>query len=167
MTTITTRRLALEPLTVSHADEMVRVLADRALYDHTGGSPPTLADLRSRYRSLEAGPADPAERWRNWIVRETASGRPVGYVQATIHGDNAEMAWLIGVDHQGHGYATEAALAMAAWLRADGIRQLSANIHPHHLASQRVAAAAGLVDTGLDADDGEIVWRRSDPLRGE
>lgn len=167
MGTIVTKRLRLEPLTVAHADEMVDVLADRALYDYIGGSPPTLADLRSRYRSLEAGPADPTERWRNWIVRETASGRPVGYVQATVHRDTAEMAWLIGVDHQGHGYATEATRGMAEWLSADGIRRVSANIHPHHVASQRVAAAAGLVDTGLDADDGEIVWCSSDPLRGE
>ena len=167
MTTIVAKRLSLEPLTMSHAVEMVGVLADHALYDYIGGSPPSLTDLRSRYRSLEAGPAEPTEGWCNWIVRETASGEAAGYVQATIHGDDAELAWLIGVRHQGHGYATEATVAMATWLRAHGIRTLSANIHPDHDASRRVAVAAGLVETDRHTGDGEIVWHRTDPLRSD
>ena len=47
---LTTARLRLEPLRVDHAPEMVAVLDDPALFDFTGGTPPTEADLRARYR---------------------------------------------------------------------------------------------------------------------
>jgi hypothetical protein len=35
-----TERLTLEPLRPEHADEMVAVLGDPALYEFTGGTPP-------------------------------------------------------------------------------------------------------------------------------
>ena len=41
-------RLTLEPLRVDHAPAMVEVLADPALYEFTGGRPPTLDELTAR-----------------------------------------------------------------------------------------------------------------------
>ena len=45
-----TARLSLEPLCVEHADEMVAVLADERMYAFTGGSAPSLEQLRESYR---------------------------------------------------------------------------------------------------------------------
>jgi len=81
-----TRRLMLAPLQVADAREMVDVLADPELYGFTGGEPPNLGDLQARYRSQFAGPAADDEVWHNWILRLKASGRPIGFVQASVTG---------------------------------------------------------------------------------
>lgn len=53
-----------------------------------------------------------SEQWLNWVVR--VDGAAVGYVQATVHdGIRAAVAWVIGAQCQGHGYATAAGRAMA------------------------------------------------------
>src|SRR5262245_34061686 len=150
-------RLALTPLAVSDADAMATVLADERLYEFTGGHPPTAEDLRGRYALQVAGSGRPEEVWLNWIVR--VAGEPVGYLQATADpgAGTASVAWVIGTPWQGHGYATEAAAAVVAWLRGRGLAA-SAAIAPGHRASERVAAAVGLTATD-ELLDGERVWR--------
>lgn len=154
-----TARLALDPLRLGDADEMVAILGDRHLYAFTGGEPPDLDALRETYRKLLAGPARPAEAWHNWIVR-LATAEAIGTVQATVwEGDRrAVVAWLIGAPWQGQGYATEAAAAMVAWLEAAGVRRIEANIHPDHAASAAVAARLGL-RVSAELIDGERTWR--------
>lgn len=153
-----THRLLLVPLQVADAPEMVDVLADRNLYRFTGGDPPSLRDLESRYRFQVAGPASTDEVWHNWILRVKPSHSAIGFVQATVSGDTADVAWVVATDRQRRGFATEAAVEMCRWLREVGIGSLTAHIHPEHVASERVAAAAGLRKTAeLDAD-GEVVW---------
>jgi RimJ/RimL family protein N-acetyltransferase len=167
-TTIETERLRLVALTPADADEMVGVLADSALYGFTGGGPPALAELRARYRRQAVGTSpDGSEVWANWIVRRREDGAAVGYVQASVGVDGADLAWVIGTAFQGRGFAGEAAEAAAASLRAAGAGPLTAHIHPEHVASQRVAARIGLARSGEVDADGEEVWRGSgDPLPG-
>jgi RimJ/RimL family protein N-acetyltransferase len=155
-------RLLLEPLKVEHAQEMAPLLADPALHAFTGGPVLTLDELRRRYQRQVLGhPEGGAEEWLNWIVRLERSGQAIGTVQATVtarcDGVTAELAWVIGSAHQRHGYATEAAAAMASWLRAQGAEILAANIHPRHEASMQVARALGLVATD-EVIDGETRW---------
>jgi len=159
---IETPRLTLEPLRVEHAGEMAEVLADPRLYDYIGGGPPSPAQLRTRYALVVAGHSpDRRHGWLNWIARERDTGAAVGSVQATIGvvGDRweAEVAWVIGTAHQGHGYATEAAGAMVAWLRSRGVQTVTAHIHPEHDASMGVARNLGLTATDVP-DDGETLW---------
>lgn len=152
---IRTDRLELTPLSVVDADAMAVVLASPELYVFTGGTPPTVDELRDRYTRQIAGPADPTEQWHNWIVR--ADGVPVGYVQATVTGDETEIAWVIGIHAQGNGYASEAARAMTDHLVGGGAKQVIAHIHPDHHASNGVARRLGLQPTG-DFQDGERRW---------
>jgi len=155
-------RLRLVPLTVADADEMVGVLSGAALYAFTGGAPPGLDELRARYAWQVAGRSpDGREEWRNWVLRLGPGGQAVGYVQATITGEEqcAEIAWVIGLEWQGRGYATEAARELVAWLDSRGVRVIRAHIHPGHAASAAVARRAGLAPTGL-MEDGEQLWLR-------
>jgi len=124
----------------AHADEMVVLLADRALYtfyDDEGS--PTLEELRARYaRQAEGRSPDGREVWHSWIVRDRSSGAAIGFVQATVGATagtssagadtaatpydgvrSAELAWVIGVRWQGRGYATEAAAAVLDAVRGD------------------------------------------------
>lgn len=155
---ITTERLRLEPLRVDHAEEMVAVLDDEALYTFTGEDVPDLEGLRRRYRAQVAGPSDGSETWLNWIARERASFDAVGFVQATLVGTTAEMAWLIGTRWQRRGLATEATRALSAALADAGTTTTLAHIHSDHVASQRVAEALGLKRSGAVDEDGEEEW---------
>lgn len=158
----TTGRLRLEPITAAHAPAMCAVLADPALYTVIGGQPPDLASLTRRYAAL-AGQRSPdgTQAWLNWAVLLRAGGAAVGTVQATVVAEGgrlvAELAWIVGVRHQGNGYAREAAGAVRGWLAARGVDRFRAHIHPGHAASARVAAAIGLAPSE-QWQDGERRW---------
>ena len=153
-----TRSLSLLPLRETDAREMMSILADRGLYRFTGGGPPTLRDLEARYRSQVSGPSSGSDVWHNWILRLQESDCAIGFVQATLSGNTADVAWLVGTDWQRCGYAKEAAAEMCRWLRECGIGSLTAHIHPNHLASELVAKAIGLQRTDKVDADGEVVW---------
>jgi RimJ/RimL family protein N-acetyltransferase len=157
-----TARLTMEPMTSAHAQEMHPVLTDPALHVFIGGVPRSPAELEHRYARLSArGSADGSEVWGNWVLRVTATGAAVGELQATLPGAGpgagpALVAWVVGTGFQRHGYATEAAVSLVGRLRAAGW-SVAADIHPDHVASQRVAAAAGLTPT-TEVVDGEQRW---------
>jgi RimJ/RimL family protein N-acetyltransferase len=161
-TTIATRRLLLTPLRQPDADDLVDVLGDPRLHEFIGGRPASHAALHERYGKLAAGSPHPDQIWRNWTVRRRVDNAAVGTVQATVtsrpDGWTAEVAWVIGMPWQAQGYATEAARALVDWLRGEGAHTITANIHPDHHASGKVAARAGLTVTDQEVD-GERVWR--------
>ncbi|HKS22663.1 MAG TPA: GNAT family N-acetyltransferase [Thermoanaerobaculia bacterium] len=101
----------LEPLTVAHAPAMFSLLSDLALY-----APPSLEHLQRVYAQLETRRSpDGTEEWLNWIVLR--DGEVIGFVQATIYTDrSANVAYVFGRSHWGHGYAIEAVTAMLAQL---------------------------------------------------
>jgi RimJ/RimL family protein N-acetyltransferase len=158
---------------------MHAVLADAALYEHTGDEPPTLDELTARYERQMAGRSPGGdEQWMNWVAVERFSGSPVGYVQATLawtHADApagaseptgvgaevvAELAWVVGVRWQGRGYATQAARSVRGWLQAQGVQVFVAHIGDANIPSRRVATALLLEPTG-EFVDGERTWRGS------
>jgi RimJ/RimL family protein N-acetyltransferase len=162
VTRIDTRRLVLEPLQVAHAEEMVSVLGDAALYEYTGGAPPTLDELRARYaRQVSGGSPDRTQGWLNWIAREREQLTAVGTVQANLVPEEedvvAEVAWVIGVPYQRRGYAIEAAKAMVAWLGRHDVIVVAARVNPRHAASIAVATRLGLTAT-CTILDGETRW---------
>jgi RimJ/RimL family protein N-acetyltransferase len=137
---------------------MVGVLSDPALYTYTGGSVPTVAELRARYRRQAVGLSpDGSKQWLNWMLRLSDEGRLVGFVQATISADEAELAWLVEPSAQNGGLATEATAAVADWLVTVGVTSLSAHIHPENAASAIVARRLGLERTTV-SKDGEARW---------
>jgi RimJ/RimL family protein N-acetyltransferase len=153
------------PLRVEDAEEMAAVLGDERLHEFIGGEPDTITGLRERYAGLVAGSPDADEVWLNWVVRRRSDRQPIGTVQATVTMSDGEstanVAWVIGVDWQNQGFASEAALALAGWLRQRGADNVVAHIHPDHQASAAVAMRAGLRPTDEQAD-GERVWRAPD-----
>jgi ribosomal-protein-alanine N-acetyltransferase len=80
-------------------------------------------------------------------------GPPVGGV--------VEIAYAIAPEHQGRGYATDAARAMVEYaFRSDEVRIVCAHTLPDSAASQRVLLKSGFSRVGelVDPDDG-LVWR--------
>ncbi len=88
----------------------------------------------------------------------------VGTVQATIRTVDgrqvARLGWMIGVEWQNQGFASEAAIELVKWVRRQGADDIGANIHPEHRASEVVATRAGLRQTEEEFE-GECVWRAS------
>jgi RimJ/RimL family protein N-acetyltransferase len=151
-------RVMLAPLTVEDAEEMAVVLADRSLYTFIGGTPPTADELRERYHRQVVGRSpDGSQLWRNWIVRPAGSTEAVGYMQATVTGSSADIAWVIGTAWQGNGYATAAAAGLVDWLHEHGVGRVHASIHPDNVASNTVARRLGLRPTD-EIEDGERRW---------
>jgi RimJ/RimL family protein N-acetyltransferase len=137
---------------------MVSVLSDPALYVHTGGSPPSLAELQARYARQVIGTSpDGSEGWLNWLLRPRSDDRLVGFVQAALSGEAAKLAWVVAPSEQGAGLATEAAGTVVEWMRALGFAKLSAQIHPDNAASAAVARHLGMVATDA-SEGGETVW---------
>ena len=168
---IQTERLTLEPLRADHAAEMREVLGDPSLYEYTGGKPPSVDELRTRFAMQAVGRSpDGRHGWLNWIARDRDTGAAVGTVQATLDRTperlEAEIAWIIGAAYQRRGFATEAAGAMVGWLHAQGVNTITAHIHPDHLASMGVARRLGLTATDVTVG-GETRWEgplaRRDP----
>ncbi len=165
-TTIYSERLTLSAITVGDADEMVGVLSDDRLHAFIGGRPPTLDELRQRYRDLVAGSHEPGEIWLNWIVRRNRDQVAVGTMQATVSTTadgqpSADVAWVIGTAWQRHGFGTEAARSLVNWLLSHGINDITAHIHPDQHASAAVASRVGFEPTsGQHA--GETIWRHAD-----
>lgn len=160
---IRTPRLQLEPLAVRHTDDLFAVLDDPAIHTFTGGEPRTRVELEAWIAVVEPGRSpDGTGSWCNWVVVAIETGSVVGTVQATVDGDDASLAWVIGAAFQGHGYAKEAAAAVATWLGDQGVTRFRASIHPDHAASGSVADSLGMRPSG-ELDDGEIVWRSTAP----
>lgn len=158
-----TRALRLRPLRVDDAAAMAAVLAHPSLYEHTGGEPPTVAELERRYAiQVRGASADGRETWINAVVE--LDGGPIGYVQATIAegGREAEVAWVIGRAWQGRGHARSAAALLVDGLAQRGVRTLVAHVRPGHVASERIATSLGMAPTDAVLD-GEVRWQGNLP----
>jgi RimJ/RimL family protein N-acetyltransferase len=155
-----TDRLDLLPIAQQFAPSMFRVLNDPGLYEFTGGSPPkdveTLAD---RYKRWECGKSPSgSELWYNWLLHLRLQNELIGYVQATVLPEYADIAWVVGSAWQRHGYATEAAKAVLQWLLQRDVREIRASIHPAHNASMKIAEALGMHVTTESSGD-ERIWK--------
>ena len=162
-----TDRLLIEPLTRAHAVELFDGLNDPKLHHFIGGEPLSLAALTERFARWERRRSpDGAYLWCNWLIRERATRAAVGTLQATVPAAGpaagaAEFAWVIIGRAQGNGYAAEAAISLVERYHVAGWTTI-AYIHPDHVASQRVARAAGLRPTPIQLD-GEVRWQRNPP----
>jgi ribosomal-protein-alanine N-acetyltransferase len=154
---LTTKRLVLEPLRRAHAFEMFSALSDPAIYRYIDEAPPASVEaLAERYARLETRQSiNGGERWLNWIVRETATQRAVGFVQATVKDDDtAFVAYVIAPEAQRKGFAREATAAMMAELRTTyGASKLRASVDAANAASIALLAFLGFRETTEVAGD--------------
>lgn len=138
----------IEPLAPTHADELFPLLLPPALHRFTPRRPPaSLEALRERYQRLSSRRSpDGAERWLNWVLRERASGRAVGLLEATVTGERASIAYTVFVADQRRGLAREGVAWLLSWLpSALGVTRTRATVDVENAASIALARAVGLV----------------------
>jgi ribosomal-protein-alanine N-acetyltransferase len=116
---------------------------------------PTLAELEERIRRDKA---DPTMGLLAAELKE--NGEVIGYcgLIANTHGQDAEpeLAYELLRSRWGHGYATEASMAVLVWARQSGHRRSWATIRDWNTASRRVAVKLGFVES--DRVDRDAVY---------
>jgi RimJ/RimL family protein N-acetyltransferase len=148
---IETDRLVLRLPRAEDAPDLAAAYAEPATVRYIGdGATATLAEV-------EAVIPQWLERWELWGVglfslerRDDARvlGR-AGFLRWDpetweLGGSETEIGWLLGQEHWGHGYATEAALALRDWVRLErGLTRLISLIQHGNLRSVRVAEKLG------------------------
>jgi RimJ/RimL family protein N-acetyltransferase len=155
---IETERLLLRMPVAEDAEAALELITDPVAMEFIGGVHP---DART----------DPGFVVRRWLERwddngcgpfcvvRRVDGRWLGrtgvlvwdvrtWTQTTFAnaGEHAqpELGWALAREHWGHGYATEAVLAVRDWARGDrGLQRLISVIAPTNLRSQRLAERLG------------------------
>jgi RimJ/RimL family protein N-acetyltransferase len=155
--TIPSDRLLLVPLRAADAEALAGLLSEPQLREWLRAD--DVEGLRARFAGWEARRSpDGREAWLNWIVRAAADGRALGWVQATVRGDTASVAYALLPAERGRGVASEALRALVRSLHErQGVLCVTAEIDDANLASGRVAAAAGFERTNRHSR-GEAVW---------
>lgn len=158
---LNTRRLTLRMLAREHITEFTRYrnLPDVARYqDWTVPYTRDLAHLLVDEMELLGRPT-PGE----WVqLAMERDGALVGDFAVWIdHADELAMiGYTVAPEHQGHGYATEAAEAVIEWLWARGtIHRIAATIDPRNMASARVLERCGFEFVGTVRS---AVWSRGE-----
>lgn len=152
MRVIETPRLTLEPLTVSHAEEMFRVLSDPAIYEFENQPPESVAALSLRYQRLESRVSpDGTERWLNWVIRRRGF-QLIGYVQATLSSSGrAAIAYELSSEFWRQGFGLEATQAMITELtEAHAVRELTAVLKRENFRSLGLLERLGFVPAQAD-----------------
>ncbi len=163
-----TDRLRVTELRPEHAGQLFAVLDDPRVATYLGGAvAESAAALADRIRRQAAGPPpEPAgEQWWNFLV-ETDEEGPVGTLQATIHGDWAEVAFIFGPRVWGRGLATEGLRWLVDRCRSEGVGQVWATTDPDNRASRALLERCGFAPrqggsrTPDSYDPGDLVFVR-------
>jgi RimJ/RimL family protein N-acetyltransferase len=166
--------LEFRPLTIEAiaaliaGDRQVLEAETRARFPEPLSAPPEMDHALPTMRdSLRADPA--SAFWGPFLIVLAETGEAAGsagFLSQPGHDGLRELGYSVYPSFQGRGIASEAAAALVAWALAQpGTSSVRATIPPWHVASQRVAAHAGLRRTGrieTDPDEGPVeVWERS------
>ena len=139
---LSTKRLALRPWEIGDAEAALSTFGDADVARWLTPAMDQVPDLAAMRLVLQQWVAEdsrmttPAGRW---AIEDPQDGRLIG--GATLlplpPDDEFENGWQLRPDAWGHGYATEAGLAMAEWAFDQGIEQVIALVRP---ANSRAAA---------------------------
>ena len=140
---IETERLVLRQPTEADTEAPPAWLSDPEVMDWLGGVEPAATVVRHWLDQWERFPAG------KFLVQRRDEAAVIGRVgvnyydvrtwQRSVAGD-PELTWALAREHWGHGYATEAALAVREWLQAPRLISL---ITAENTRSQTVAQRLG------------------------
>jgi RimJ/RimL family protein N-acetyltransferase len=163
-----TARLVIEPLAPHHAPALFAALDDDRVGTYIGGPDVTTLEALERRIVALLGDAPAGQEWRNWVVSH--DGNVVGRLEATLHDDIAEIAYVFAPSWWGHGFATESGRWLVERLDAD-VAQQWATVMPGNAASIGLLGRLGFAivddderrDDLMSYDDGDVVFFRPRP----
>jgi ribosomal-protein-alanine N-acetyltransferase len=140
--------ITLEPQVAGHAAALFELLHQPGVYDFLDHEPPeSIGGLAERLARLESRRSpDGTQQWLNWVV--VRYGEVLGYVQATVRGERAEVAYVIGSRFWGGGVASAATTMMLDDLAANyGVRIATATVETANERSIRLLRRLGFEQT--------------------
>lgn len=155
---VTTERLLLRPWEPADADFLLDLEGRWDVVRHLGPHPRTMASLDEalasigRRRAITEHPVHGV-----WIVTDRSGTRlgnlllkpvPLSTGEQPSDPADVEIGWHLHPDARGHGYATEAAAAVAGDALARGLARVLAVTHPDNVASQAVCRRIGMRHRG-------------------
>ncbi len=149
-----TPRLKLEPYDDSHYEGLRVMDSDAGVMRYiTGGIVKTPEETWEGIRRVQA-------RWDKynfswWAIKEKSSGAIVGAAclqhLANVDGAPLEIGWRLVPEHNGKGYATEAAKAIVNYAAEQvGATYLVAVADPENIPSQRVMQRLGMTYKAIE-----------------
>lgn len=174
MTVISSQRLLLVSLTPEVLAALMqggRTAAEDALdatFPPSGLVPPLMADALDVFLHIASASLESAA-WgaRAYIAMDTRGIVGIGgFVGPPDERGFVTMGYSVFPEFQRQGYASEAARALADWaLTHPAVTGVQATISPRNIASERVAAYAGLHPTDATEDDPDegpvVIWQRT------
>jgi len=146
---IRTERLLLRPHRLGDLDAFAAFLAHPTATRYMS-FPPEQKTREGAELMLETVIAsyDSSEPIYSLTVADPTTDEYLGSCGANPDGDEIEIYYTIVPDHQGKGYATEAACALLECLRSTTSARIVAYVMPQNLVSVRVVTRLGFVDDG-------------------
>jgi RimJ/RimL family protein N-acetyltransferase len=146
MTGGVTARLRIEPLAHGHAAGLIDALGHESVARFLPAPDVTTVDaLHERIDRLALGSGRPDEIWLNFAVLRADDGAVIGRLEATIFGEWAEIAYLVGPRYERRGYGREATRWLVECLTARGVGEVWACIHPDNARSIALVEDLGFV----------------------
>ena len=162
--TLTTDRLVLTTPSLAHVPEMAVLANNQAIYAVLSRLPHPYDESHGRFfvEEIARGPEEFA-----WSI--LLQGSYIGTIGLhLLPGQAPELGYWLGQPFWGHGYATEAALAVVAAAREAGYPALRSRALLSNAGSRNVLAKAGFSEIGEAIDDaGTLVGQRMMQMRLE
>jgi len=132
---LVTERLVLRDWTVDDAEAALGVYGDPEVARWLAPEMDTVGDQPAMSLTLERWAAENAQMMTpagRWAVELRQDGRVIGGASLLPlpPDDEFEVGWQLHRQAWGHGYATEAGLALARWAFGQGIEQVIALVRP-------------------------------------
>jgi RimJ/RimL family protein N-acetyltransferase len=150
---LVTKRLALRPWTVGDAAAALSVYGDNEVARWLAPAMDRVQDLAAMRLLLQQWVAEDARMTTpagRWAIEDLQDGRLIG--GATLlplpPDDEFEIGWQLHPGAWGHGFATEAGLAMAEWAFDQGIEQVIALVRPTNTRAAATVRRIGMEWTG-------------------
>ena len=153
MTVLETERLLLRRPTEADVAAPPAWLSDPEVMDWLGGIEPPAEVVRLWVEQWKRFPTG------KFLLERRSDGAVIGRVGANYYDvqtwhrspdGEPELGWALAREHWGHGYATEAALAVRHWLQAPRVISLIAsdNVRSQHVAERLGAAPGETIELG-------------------
>ena len=144
--TITTSRLTLRSFNLEDAEPLHSILNGKDVLRYFPSTqPPPLERVQNLLDRQLAHWQERGYGW--WAIEHCSSSTFMGWcgLQFLPETDETEVAYLLGREHWGRGYATEAAMASLRFGFVDvGLEQIIALVHPENEGSCRVVEKLGI-----------------------
>lgn len=139
---IRTRRLSLRPAHGDDFEALHKIFADPETMRYWDRPPHAPEDTRRFLRGIQD--ADPARSLEFIVERDSVLIGRVGMWRL------AEIGYIFDRAYWGHGYASEAVAALIAeiFARFDNVTEITAEIDPRNIGSDRVLRKLGFIETG-------------------